>query len=420
MGSEAQRKLVIFDVEGIVVPKRRFMLFEIAGKMGIGPFMKAVFLGLLYEIGLISLKHALQGIYGLFKGLSLKRFMSLFGGLPLMPRVEFVFDDLKKAGFEIAMISSSIPRIALEQLGRNLEADYVSGLEIGLSEGFLTGQIWGDVIEPEGKAVALQKILNNGPPLPYHCVAVADDRNNLPLFQICHLGIGYNPDFLLGWRSDHVVKGKLSNILPLVKGERMASESRGLSETAIFRELIHTGGFFVSLVCVYLVNRYIAASLIFLVTALYSVSETWRMFGARLPIVTGITSKATGESEFQEFVASPIFYALGIIMSILLFPEPICYVSITVLTLGDGFAALLGERFGKRRVPFNKTKNLEGTLGGFLVAFLGSLLFASPAQALVASGVGMLAEILPLPWDDNLTIPLASGLALALASAASL
>ncbi|MDH5794625.1 MAG: hypothetical protein OEZ24_00815, partial [Candidatus Bathyarchaeota archaeon] len=192
---------------------------------------------------------------------------------------------------------------------------------------------------------------------------------------------------------------------------------RGLSERDLVRELIHIGGFLVSLVCVHLFGRYTVATLVLLVTSLYTISETGRMFGRSLPPITYITSSATGESEFQEFVASPIFYALGIVMSIILFPEPICYVSVTVLTLGDGFAAVLGEKFGRSPVPFNKTKNLEGTAGGFLVAFMGSLLFTNPFLALVASAAGMFAEVLPLPVNDNLTVPLASGLALTAVSA---
>ncbi len=420
MRPETQNRLVVFDVEGVVVPKMRFILFEVVGRIGAWPFVKAAFLGLLYEMGLISLKRALRNLYGLFEGLPLERFISLFQRVPIMPGVDHVFKELRRAGFKIALISSSIPRIALEELSENLEADYVSGLEIGLSEGFLTGHIWGDVIESDGKAVALRRILTDELASPCYCVAVADDRNNLPMFQLCDLRIGYNPDFLLSFRSDHIVKGRLSYIVPLAKGEPSENRSRELSERDLVREFIHIGGFFVSFACAHLVSRYVAASLIFLIMALYTVSETGRMFGKSLPIITYVTSKAAGESEFQEFVASPIFYALGIIISIVLFPDPICYVCVTVLTLGDGFARVFGEKFGSRRFPFNQAKNLEGTVGGFFLAFSGSLLFVNPAAALVAATAGMCAEALPLPVDDNLAIPLASGLALAVVPTAFL
>jgi dolichol kinase len=161
-----------------------------------------------------------------------------------------------------------------------------------------------------------------------------------------------------------------------------------------------------------LVNRYTVAFLISLVTASYVISEIRRMYGKSTPLISYITFKAAGKSEYQEFVTSPLFYALGIIIALLLFTEPISYVSIVILTLGDGAASAFGKKFGKRRIPFNKSKNFEGTLCGFLSSLCGSLLFVDPLRALIASTAGMLAEILPLPVNDNLTVPLVSGLTL--------
>jgi len=410
--SKNQKKLIVFDVEGILIPKIRFGLFAVAAKIGLWTFIKAAFFGLLYESGIISLKKALRSLYRLFKGISLEKFVSVFQGVPMMPGVETVFHDLKESGFKIALMSSGIPRIALEKMNERLGADYVSGLEIGLSEGLLTGDIFGDVIEPKGKAIAFSKILDEGGMSNFYCIGVADDRNNLPLFQLCDLKIGYNPDFVLTRKSDYVVKRDLTEILPIAKGEYKEKSSPGITETSIIREMMHVGGYMVPIACIYLIDRYAIALLISLVTVLYIMSETGRMLGAGLPIIRDITLKAAGSPEFEEFVSSPIFYALGIIMSLILFPEPIGYVSITVLTLGDGFAAIVGKRFGRKRVPFNKVKTFEGSLCGLLPAFLGSLLFVTPFRALVASLAGMVTEILPLPLNDNLTIPLVSGLVL--------
>lgn len=412
MTSQVQNKLVVFDVEGIVIPKARFTLVEVMGKMGAWPFIKAAFLGLLYEIGLVSLRRALRSIYMFFKGMTLDRFISLFEGVPLMPGVENVFGELKKDGFKIVLISSGIPRVALERLGEKLGVDHVSGLEIGLSDGFLTGEVWGDVIEPEGKGIALRRIINDEGLAPCYCIGVADDRNNLSMLQLCDLKIAHNPDFVLSYRSDYAIKGELSKIVPIVKGESAEPTSSRLSRSNVIREVIHLSGFIVALACRHMISRYYAALLVLSVTLLYTSSEIKRMFGTSLPLVGRITSWATEKSEFQGFVASPMFYGLGIALSLTLFPEPVGYVSITVLTLGDGFAAIFGEEYGRTPFPLNKTKKLEGTLIGLLFAFLGSLLFVDLIGALIASLVGMVAEVLPLPVNDNLTIPLASGLAL--------
>jgi len=206
--SKVQNKLVVFDVEGVLIPKVRFLLFEVASKKGLQAFITAAFIGVLYETGIISLKGALKRLYTLLKGFRLDRFISLFEEVPLMPGVEETFKELKEAKFKTALISSGIPKVAVEKLGQRLGADYVSGLEMGVSEGLLTGEVWGDVIEPEGKAAALKRIIDDNGLTPYYCVGVADDRNNLSMFGLCDLKIGYNPDFVLSRKSDFTTKGE--------------------------------------------------------------------------------------------------------------------------------------------------------------------------------------------------------------------
>ena len=77
---------------------------------------------------------------------------------------------------------------------------------------------------------------------------------------------------------------------------------------------------------------------------------------------------------------------------------------------------IFGKIFGKTCFLFNKNKTIEGTICGFTFAFLGSIIFISPMKALVAVFVGMLVETLPSPIDDNLTIPLSTGMILTILS----
>ncbi len=116
--------------------------------------------------------------------------------------------------------------------------------------------------------------------------------------------------------------------------------------------------------------------------------------------------------EIYGFVIDPVFFALGITLSLILFPEPANYASIAILTLGDGFATIFGKKLGRVVFPLNKGKRVEGSFFGFLFAFAGALLFVDPMKALVGAAVGMLVECLPLPISDNLTVPLTSGLAM--------
>jgi dolichol kinase len=110
----------------------------------------------------------------------------------------------------------------------------------------------------------------------------------------------------------------------------------------------------------------------------------------------------------------------GVFLSFLLFPKSVALASMVPLVFGDRAGLLVGKSVGKVRIG-NKT--LEGCLGCFLVTFtvylvLRSLwpeIFHYPWMVLLgASIVGTLAEALPRPFDDNLTIPIAVGVFLSL------
>jgi HAD superfamily phosphoserine phosphatase-like hydrolase len=405
-------RLIVFDVEGIVIPKNRYLLFETSRKVGFLGFIRVIALGFLYEIGLLSVESALRRIFAMLKGLEAEEVLQIHKRIPLMPGTEKVFKTLNDKGYRTALISSGLPTPAVEDLATRLQADYAYGLELEIADERLTGAIGGVVLRSGGKAVVLKEILEKEGLTPQDCVMVADDRNNLPMFPLCRLRIGYNPDFVLTAKSDFVTKGELTEILPYIIGENHMHSHSVMSRSRGLRETIHMSSFLLSFICIYLLGNIMVASLILFVAVLYTLSEVARVRGINIPILSSITWNAANKTELYEFATSPIHFALGISISLLIFPAPIRYVAITILTLGDSCAHIFGMKFGRTPLPFNKGKNLEGTLFGFLFAFLGAMIFVDPVRALIAAAVGMLVEALPLPINDNLTMPLASGLML--------
>jgi HAD superfamily phosphoserine phosphatase-like hydrolase len=408
----------VFDVEGVLIPKRRYLLFEASRRLSFFKFLRMLWAGLLYEAGLVPLEKALAKIFKQLQGLTVEDMFQLYRKMPLIQGVEKTFEHLKKGGYKTALISSGLPQFIVEDLAENLGADYAVGLNLETVENRLTGQISGDVIKPDGKGLVLRKIVEKEGLKPNQCVAVADDRNNLPMFHLCSLRIGYNPDFLLSLKSDVVAKGDFDEVLQSItnadpKGTRI---KQSLSKRDFIREAIHISGFFVAVVSMlFALNSFFAAFLIFVVTAFYVISELARVLGHNFPVTAAITWHAAMSPEIHEFVTSPIFFALGIMLALVAFPPPASYGAIAVFTLGDGSATLFGKKFGKHVYPYNKGKKVEGTLLGLLVAWLGAWFFVvNPLRAFVGAMVGMLVEALPTPVNDNLTIPLFSGLTLLL------
>jgi dolichol kinase len=153
------------------------------------------------------------------------------------------------------------------------------------------------------------------------------------------------------------------------------------------------------------------------VAVLYAASEVRRMERTSLPIIASVTRYAATQEEMYELATAPMFFALGIVLTLLVFPMPVSGAAIAAFALGDSTASLFGKAIGKRFLPFNKGKTLEGSVISFFFAFLASLYFVAPLPALIAAGAAVIVESLPLPLNDNLVTPLVTGLVLALAIA---
>jgi phosphoserine phosphatase len=403
-------KLAIFDVEGVLIPKNRYLFFEVGRDLGFSQFVRIVLYGVLYELGLISLESAMKHVFRFFEGFRVENLLRIFRQIPLVPGMKEVFEKLRSEGLKTALISSGLPTFVVRDLASKLNADYAFGFELGVKDGVVTGKVWGKVIEHHGKLPILRRILETEGLTLENCVVVADDRNNAPILLPKMLKLGYNPDFAIRMKADYVVTGHPSEILSLIKGQ--TKKNRTLpSKNEIVRETIHACAFAIPILSS-LMGLYTIALLILLVTLLYIMSELAMVEKKSFPIISSITRRAATLGELYEFRAAPIFFGFGILLTLLLFPAPASSAAIATFALGDSTASIFGRMFGKNTLPFNKGKTLEGSLIGFFFAFLAAAFFISPLTALVGAAAAMVIESLPLPLNDNLVVPLITGVVL--------
>lgn len=402
--------LVVFDVEGVVIPKNRFLLFSIGKNISILNVIKLITFGLLYEIGIIPLKSALKHIYNVSKGLKRDQLLEIFRKIPLMPDTQKTFKILRDQGVKTALISSGIPTIVVKDLASTLKADYAYGLELGIENGVLNGEISGEVIEQNGKLTVLNQILKKEGIASKNCAVVADDRNNVALFLSDTLKMGCNPDFVIRRKADVVLNGTLLEVVSLMRG---IESNKRPSWNLLVRKTIHASGILIPVLSSW-AGIHLVVGFISILSVIYFVSEMERFRGKNLLIISSLTHRAVTMAERYEFATAPLFFALGILLTLLLIPSPINNAAIAIFAIGDSTAALFGGIFGKTVFPFNKGKTLEGSIIGFAFAFLVGMLFLSPLQALVGAMVAMTIESLPLPVNDNLAIPLLTGAILSL------
>ncbi len=120
-------------------------------------------------------------------------------------------------------------------------------------------------------------------------------------------------------------------------------------------------------------------------------------------------------SEANKLTGTPP-YILGIGLSLYLYRPEAASAAICFLACGDVAATAVGERYGKTKIG---SKSLEGTLAFFLSAAI--VVLAAPkllgsageyAVWIVGAAVGAVVEASTVKnIDDNITVPLAIGLA---------
>jgi HAD superfamily phosphoserine phosphatase-like hydrolase len=409
MDSKEKPRLVVFDVEGVLIPKNRF-LFEVGKSTGFFKLVKLLFFGFLYEAGILKLKSTLQHIFKELKGAELETLTVALEKIPATPFLKKFFAQLKERNCKTALISSGLPTFLVQRLAEEVGADFAFGIEVEVEEGKLTGVIRGDAIEPEGKLKILTQILTSEGLTLSDCIVVADDRNNRCVFQPEMLKIGFNPDFILRIKADKVVVGKLSSVLRIIDGK--PRERSFPSRNDFVREGIHASGFFIPIIAMLIGVPWVAV-LILSVALVYTGSELWRLECKELPVISTITRHAASQSELGGFAAAPLYFAFGIMLTLLVFPAPASFAAVAIFCLDDSAASLFGG-LASSSLPFNKGKTWLGTLAGFFFAFLAGSFFVSPPLALAGAAIAATIEVLPLPINDNVLVPVLTGAALTL------
>jgi dolichol kinase len=137
------------------------------------------------------------------------------------------------------------------------------------------------------------------------------------------------------------------------------------------------------------------------------------MRGIRIPHLHKVVCNVQRDHEKHLPGKGALALNLGILLALFLFDSPLVALGgLTVLAYGDAASAIVGKRFGRRRLHRKSGRTIEGTVAGMLVSAAFLAIFFPLQTALAAATAGMLAEY--IPPDDSFTIPVVSALALML------
>ena len=118
------------------------------------------------------------------------------------------------------------------------------------------------------------------------------------------------------------------------------------------------------------------------------------------------------DSEKEGEITGATWVFAGSLITIILIPKPFCIVALFFLAVGDTFAALVGMNY-----PFLKIgrKTLSGSIACFITCCIIGLLFSfslNTSTIMFGAFIATLTELSSMKINDNLSIPIFSGLSM--------
>lgn len=120
-----------------------------------------------------------------------------------------------------------------------------------------------------------------------------------------------------------------------------------------------------------------------------------------------------------------ILYPISVLILILFFPHRLHIAAAAwgIMAWGDGFASIVGRRFGKTKLPWNSQRSYAGSsaflfFGGISSIFFTNWVWKTPpeplwwfvvAVPLLGTLLAAVIETVPIGINDNITVPLSAG-----------
>ncbi len=177
------------------------------------------------------------------------------------------------------------------------------------------------------------------------------------------------------------------------------------------RKIIHLAAAIFPLLYQFALNRaemLLLCALLLVLLFLGEVLRTYTVYFKRLYIrMLGFLLRKEEESTI---INGATYLMGGLSLSVLAFPPEIAIISMWVVILADSAAALAGTHWGRHRLG---QKSLEGSAAFFLVSVAIMMFFGTaPLPAFSVALVLTVVEMAPGRFNDNLILPMATGVLL--------
>jgi dolichol kinase len=186
----------------------------------------------------------------------------------------------------------------------------------------------------------------------------------------------------------------------------------------LVRKLIHLCSLSIPII-IYFIPRTVSITILSILTVAAIVLDMSRYMyspvGKVFYFLFGFMLRKHEVDEKKRNLNGATYVFISALICVIIFPKILFVTGFTILIISDSSAALIGRKFGKHKFL---AKSLEGTLAFFISATIVVLfspkidhLLTEYVIGIIAAAVGAIVENISFGFaDDNLTIPLSTGL----------
>jgi phytol kinase len=191
---------------------------------------------------------------------------------------------------------------------------------------------------------------------------------------------------------------------------------KNLATSATVRKWVHIGTGPIFLLCWYLFGLDFVSSL-YAAFVPGVITLRFALIGLGILKDEETVKSMSRSGSAHELLFGPLAYGIIFILSTIIYwkTSVVGVTALMLLCFGDGFAGLIGQRYGRMKLPHNNNKSWIGTISFILSAFIGTIFYVKlfayfgwlkiPAsffsQLSIVVIVCALVESLPLrDWDN--------------------
>lgn len=181
------KRIVLLDMDSTLIQQEVIDL--LAERCGVGAEVAAITQAAMR--GELDFTESLTARVKLLAGASAEILESVKTSIILTPGARTLIRTLHKLGHKVGVVSGGFLDV-IEPLLKELEIDFYRANKLEITNGKLTGNVLGSIVDKSGKALALRDFASAENVNLSQTIAIGDGANDLGMLELAGLGIAFN------------------------------------------------------------------------------------------------------------------------------------------------------------------------------------------------------------------------------------